>query len=496
MGRARLVGTAVAVVVGVAVAAGCGFLGAPIFQNARPANGIAPWGDLGHVPFCVGSEHIGSPGGQDEGVCVVAGAPAAVACQTDADCKSREECLCGACAVVYCDTNDDCTAGHVCDFATSRCDLACTTDADCKAGDRCMAGMCGRSCGTQADCQRGEQCGFDGTCDLAICHGDADCGGGTCEIERTPWDLREPSAIVLPVGPGGESRVVLYLERQDPTGGGAIYRAVADDVSGESFHLDPTTAVLSPDATDANRLGAPSVAADAAGSLWLAVATGDDQSIVLFQASDGAGKTFTRMPGVALAPSATWEAGHVGSPGLAALPASAATVGKWALVFTGGRQAALGAAVSADGVTFTALAQPILTPSQVADPVLWRNLDAIGGGQLVVDTDDRGAPLYRLWFHGHGQAAATAVVFGATQEIPPSYSVGYAAGGSLGGLVVYPFEPVFTRIELFLNYDSELSPAEVPSPTGTEDLLYYEAASPNLSSRDNLGVATNPPRLR
>jgi hypothetical protein len=144
---------------------------------------------------------------------------------------------------------------------------------------------------------------------------------------------------------------------------------------------------------------------------------------------------------------------------------------------------------SSDGRLFSPLGV-VLNPVGAADPLLWRDLDALGGpfAELVHDVDGR--PLLRLWIDGHGSESAPSIQFGKPVPIPPNHSIGLFTSSDGRNFVAWPFNPVFDRVVDFLSHPSELEPAVVT--LGDERLLYYRAADFDGGRPRNLGVARAP----
>ena len=447
---------------------GCGFTGEPIFAGRRIPD-VAPWEDLAPLTICDGTRRIGPLADGPLGVCEASGDGSA--CTLDADCRSRERCVCGRCAIAVCDTGEECGASsdklHVCTFGERRCDRTCTTDAGCAAGESCVPGksVCRGTCSTSDDCQAGETCQTStGLCIANPCEDDSSCfGGRRCALERIPAALAEPSPLV-----DGE-RLTMWLERTDPMGTPAVWRATSRD--GLTFTFDPPNAIV-----DGR---APSVVKSGAGYLML---YGAPSASSVLRASSPDGITF--------APDAQPALAAAQSPSLVQL-----YDGSYAAYFAipGGPDGpggpGVGRATSRDGVTFD-LQPDVLSPAQVSDPVLWRDVDRISSpfAQALLGVD--GKPFVRLWFSAHGTESASSMQFGETLPTPPDFSIGEAAAGDGATFQPYPFNPVFDRVLEFLTHPSELDPAVVPFHD--QWLLFYRRAAADGTKSENLAVARSP----
>jgi hypothetical protein len=466
--------------------AGCGLAGAgETFTGIRVADGIAPWGDLGEPLFCAQERLVGPPDSEPRGFCVPDDAPADAGCSVDDDCRSRERCVCGRCSVQYCDAAPQCGAERTCSFAEHRCHRPCGSLDDCTLDeDACERGVCTRRCTDSTDCQTGEVCslaaGFaTGSCVAAACASDLDCPPGSrCAIQREPWALRAPEALA-------EDGVVLYVEVERGAGARSIWRARSSD--GLSFVFDPDRPVLEPAADEAGQVGAPTILRLADGYVMY-FEQGAGAGIGRARSADGA--SWEREPaGAVLVPAADWEAGAVRAPAALALPD--ATV---ALFYEGGDGAGLGLARAADGVSFTREAAPILTPDAVTDPLLWREASRVRQPCARLMRDAAGEPVVGLLFAAFGMESGTATEFGQPRQVPPNYSIGYAAAfASDFGFHVYPFNPVMDRVVEFLSHESELDPTVVPLADGY--LMYFVRADAPATRYGTIGVGVSPPRF-
>src|SRR5262249_30442782 len=71
--------------------------------------------------------------------------------------------------------------------------------------------------------------------------------------------------------------------------------------------------------------------------------------------------------------------------------------------------------------------RPVLTPADVTDPVMWRNVDRVGSPFALVETSPPGEPAFHVWFDAFGQESADSIQFGTPTPIPPNDSVGFAS---------------------------------------------------------------------
>ena len=249
---------------------GCGL--APDPDTAPgPSEGNAPWRDLGAVRVCRGEQVFAPPASPPGGLCVRA-TFVAQACTSNAECGSRQDCVCGRCTVPFCAVTSDCEAPRFCNFSQHRCDLGC--GAGC-AGDQCIAGVCRARCLESTDCQFGEVC--DGnTCIGDDCSTDGDClAGERCDLQRTPQQVLEPAPVVV------DGSTVLYLDLAEPAfpDRRAIWRAVSTD--GVHFTIAPQKPVL-----DGR---APSAVLDPSGQTFVYFEDPAGQGLLAATSNDGIG---------------------------------------------------------------------------------------------------------------------------------------------------------------------------------------------------------------
>ena len=429
--------------------AGCGLAPGPD-PNPGISSGIAPWSDLGTVVVCLGEQSFGPPDLPPGGLCVREAA-AAAACDSDADCATREACFCGRCTVEYCAAASDCVAPRFCNFAQHRCDLACGPgEPACGAGEQCIADVCRGRCLDSTDCQFGE------VCEANVCIGD-DCAdvsgclaGERCDLQRIPQRVLEPAPSVDPV----TGRVVLYLDLAPPAtpDARAIWRAVSDD--GVRFTVDPQTPVLG----DAR---AASAIVDA-GTVYLYFE--DDVGLNVAASPDGVAfgsRTTVLVGGGLRAPSAVVADGRVAVYFTRGGAIAVATGPVGAPVVDAGIVLAPGDAEVGDGTLGTAFWTPI---GELASP-------------HAVVTGPADARTIHLWFSGFGVESAPGTKFGVPEIIPANFSIGFAAAepADPAALAVWPYGPVADRVDSFLSHLDELGPAAIETAGGVFRLYYVDA---------------------
>jgi len=427
-----------------ATTAGCGFAPEEPFSGIRIGDGIAPWRDLGPAPVCLGNQFLGPVATPAGGFCFDRNQIEAP-CTRDAQCGSREACVCGQCAVAYCATASDCASDRVCSFSQHRCDVACADGSDCAPGEECSNGACRGRCDTDDECQTGEVCSARNFCVTDDCATDGECATGErCHLQRVPRVVTEPFALARPGG------VVLYLEVGDasqPTLR-SIWRAVSSD--GVRFRFDPAQPVLE----DAGAAHAPSL-----------VAT-DDGWALYYESGDGAAvKVATSADGVNFGTPRVVLTGGVGIAAVHAPSAVRLPDGTVAVYYQRNNSIEL-----ATGELDGALAPrgPVLTPAEVTiapgapRAPFWASVTALRSPHAAVTIGPAG-PALRLWFAGFGRESADSRQFGMDVAIPPNYSIGYAAGDASdpGELTPWPYGPVVDRVEAFLDHGHELAPGVV-----------------------------------
>jgi hypothetical protein len=422
---------------------GCGL--APAGDGSvGPSSATAPWSDLGSVQVCLGEQSFGPPGSPPGGLCVPA-SEGAIACGADADCASREVCVCGRCTVAFCATASDCTAPRFCNFSQHRCDLPCNPGS-CATGEQCLGGVCRGRCLDSTDCQQGE------VCEANVCIGD-DCSDATgclaaerCDLQRVPQQVLEPSPVV------DGDRTVLYLDLAPPAqpDARAIWRATSSD--GIHFTIDPLGPVLA-------AARAPSAIVD--GGI----------TDLYFEAQGGL-HVARSDDGIAFdAPVAVLAN--------AGAPAALLVDGSVIVYYTRG-----GAIGFATGLLGEPLADGgiVLAPSdaQVGDgtpgTAFWTPITELASPQAIV-SGPGGARTIHVYFAGFGTESPPGSSFGMPEVIPPNFSVGFAAAelADPGALSVWPYGPVADRIDTFLTHLDELGPATVEPASGTFRMYYVEA---------------------
>ena len=125
----------------------------------------------------------------------------------------------------------------------------------------------------------------------------------------------------------------------------------------------------------------------------------------------------------------------------------------------------------------------------MADPVLWRDVTAVGSPFVRVEGD-----VVRLWFDAFGRESASAVSLDQVVPVPPNDSIGYATArlGAPTAFVTWPFDPVFDRVRDFLDHRSERGPAVVQVPGQEVWLLYFTGFAADGGEAEGLRVARNP----
>ncbi len=446
-----------ATIVVVLLCAACGFAPQDSFTGRRIGDGISPWKDLGAIELCLGNDRIGPAGSEVGGLCVAGDAPPDTTCLADADCRSREMCVCGRCTLKYCSVASECGDTRVCAFSEKRCLPTCIVDADCVgAGEFCAGGVCKARCTATAECQTGEICNSSGRCTIAPCSVATDCRAGeACREQRMPRATTEPS----PLADG--TRIVLYLEMADPTGAARqIWRASSAD--GRLFAFDPPQPVIAAG-------GAPSLVRMGAGYR------------VYFETPEGISSADS-SDGRSFGDASLVIPGDYHAPGAAVLPSG----GVYVYVAEGDR----GGLALWDG---GGAPRPVLTPADVTDPVMWRNVDRVGSPFALVATSPLGQPAVHVWFDAFGQESADSIQFGTPTPIPPNDSVGFASTlmAQPDRLIRYAENPVFDRVQALLDHRAERAPAVLQ--IGDEAyLLYYVGASADGTQAEGIGVAKNP----
>jgi hypothetical protein len=446
----------------------CGFADEQDFKGSRIGQGDAPWTDRGTLAVCMTPTLMGAPDSDPSGLCLPQNQQSVAGCRSDGDCRSRERCICGLCSVQFCDGPGQCGTSKECNFSAvggypvNACGIPCSSLEPCPGDDDvCDHGFCSNKCMADRDCQTGEFCSTSHRCVARGCKVDNDCVAGVqrCAIQRNPSDLREPALL--------DSPLVMYVELRPTNSTGEIWRATTTD-DGQTWRMDPPQAVLTPDVGE-RRVSAPSVVRR--GGQILMFFEKEAGGIGLALSDDG--KAFTRMPAQVHATGL--------SPGAAVLDD-----GTLLIYYDAG--GAIGLVTSADAQTFDDHG-PVLTAAQVTDPLLWRFIDRIGQPAAHA-RNDAGREIVQLWFTGHGVEVSSSTQSGMPAPPVPNDSIGYAVSTDRGlSFTIYPFNPVFDRVENFVDHDQEFTPAVAPAGDGYL-MIYGAADSKNISS--NLGSAQNP----
>lgn len=434
-----------ALVVAALAVVGCGTLGSTDDPRG-PALGITPWRDDAPLTVCRGEFALAPPTSQPGGLCVRATA-AAIECQTDRDCASRELCHCGRCTVAYCAVASDCDPPRSCNFAQHRCDLSCGSDRDCGAGERCLGGVCRGRCLDSTDCQFGEVC--EGSfCIGDDCSQDSECLiGERCAIQRVPVHQLEPAAIAS----GGQT--VLYLDLAEPLtpDDRSIWRALSRD--GVHFALDPPVPVIS------------------GGRAPSAVVAGE-ATVVYFEDASGI-VAAASLDGATFGSRTTVVAGDVHEPAAVAL-----STGSLALYYRRGD--AIGLAIGPVGGPVGDLgivldAQTVAVGDGVPGTAFWTPVIRLASPHAIVAGDPDEPALY-LYFSALGVESAPATMNGQPIPIDPNWSIGFAAAplADPAALAAWPFGPVVARVDAFVTHLDELTPNVVADPRGGYRMFFID----------------------
>ncbi len=520
---------AVALLLGLGlIPTGCGLARQPDVTGARYATGVAPWQDQGPLDMCIGPHRVGPPGTDLGGFCVPKGTVAALpTCGSDADCNSREYCVCGHCMVKYCTGNDECGPDGRCDFSANRCIQPCRTDCDCDGPNaRCDIGMCQQMCLVNAECQTGEICSLSrARCMTVPCRSDADCfEDEECMVQREPRHVSSPS--VLPGRDGFKIFLAMDHYGQERIYGGegnlegvnlvAHSLLAPPDCQQQSncidYH-DPTVIDLGGryvmyyvktrfyyDSANPAECGNTicELGEDRIPGCWT-----DCPTLGIFRAESDDGLDWTDSDEPVLVPYYDWEEGRVASPN-----ALVDLDGRIRLYYEAGfgRAIALAVSLDAEGRDFgdpsgdpasatEGVRRVVLTPDALSSPEFWRDVSLVRRPRVLLDEDFEGRLFYRMWVSAFGEESGEGSSFGQVEQIPANYSIGYA--GSQDGIhwEVWPYNPVFDRVvpNSFLNHASEVG--ALVFHWGTGYVLLYESTDREETSWDNVGFAVNPPQL-
>jgi hypothetical protein len=264
--------------------------------------------------------------------------------------------------------------------------------------------------------------------------------------------------------------VILYVERVEGLVA-SVWRATSGD--GLTFTFDPETPVITPDADDNARAGAPAVWRQGGAAIAI-YANGNGR----LRSATGDGVHFVVDAAPALIPTTPWEMSGLDAPSLAADGSR--------LYYGTVDRTAIGVADKADS-RWVARAAPVLTPSQLADANRWRGVDAIASPFAEIGTG-------HLFFTARGRESMPSLQFGMPVEEPPNFSIGEASTLDGTTLVPWPYGPVFDRTQNFLSHPSELDPAVVQ--VGERRLLYYRGAAADETRPTGLAAAQNPVPIR
>ncbi len=449
--------TARAIAIALALA-GCGLLPEEDLTGRRIGDGVAPWQDLGPLPLCLGTRHVGPPGSVVGGFCQPDDTPPQLVCDADADCAARERCVCGRCTVQFCTSASECGAEKVC--IDRLCSVPCAGDADCGGGETCLNGGCRGACQDSRDCLAGEVCSTtQRRCIVDDCVDETGCPATDfCDVQREPRDVAEPTVLARAGG------FTMWLEMSDANPADrAIWRAVSSD--GLAYRLDPAVPVL-----------------EAAGDAHAPAAVDDQRGCLLYYETAG-GIWETACP-----ESAGSDPGRLVLAGDYHAPAAAA--GDDRLFVTIGARTAIGT-VQVPPAGPAGAPEIIYTPADVIDPVHWRDVQQVGSPFVLVENG-----FLLLWFDAFGSETRDVIKFGLPEVVPPNDSIGFASAPASAplALVSYPYNPIFDRPVLFADHQAERAPAVARVPGSERWLLYYEGLSADGTRRQGIGVAGNPPR--
>jgi hypothetical protein len=304
-----------------------------------------------------------------------------------------------------------------------------------------------------------------------------------------PRLVTEPSPLAG-AGPA-DPAITLFVELGDQLQPNvrSIWRAVSSD--GVHFTIAPARAVLE----DAGGARAPTVIRTATGYAMY-YQLGDGTAIRHAASTDG--QTFA-------APT-TVISGGAGAAAVRA-PSAVLTPESQVLLYyevgDGG-----GVALASGGLGSPLTGTVVLRAADVEDPPgpgtmpqFWVDLGALRSPHAALTRGPAGHTL-RLWFSGFGRESGDSVQFDEVVPIDPNDSIGYAASSlaAPGELIPWPFNPVFDRVEAFVDHRSELAPAVVQltdrgGVPRAGFLLYYVDAVPadvaGPIELGRLGVAVN-----
>jgi hypothetical protein len=385
----------------------------------------------------------------------------------------------GLCAMglgAACSGDSGCKSRERC--LCGRCTTStCEADPDCPAGYVCNSRRCERPCQSSNDCKSGEVCDEGRQLCRGPCDGDDECQEGeVCNLGTNECQITPCSDDATC---SGGRRCVLQRQPAnlaEPT-------PIATD-RGVTMWLERDQQILRADSPDGIHFRLDPAATPLQGRSP-SVALGGSGFLMVF----ASGSDLVRATS---ADGLTWTADA--TPILAGgdMPSLVSHGdGSYAVYFvTGG---AVARAFSPDGMVFDPPAT-VLEPAALADDTLWRNVDRIAAPFAQSFLDAGGRQFVRVWFAARGQESAPAYNFGQFQEVPANFSLGAATSDDGINFLPYPFNPVFDRVVAFIEHPSELDPAIVT--VGDEQLLYYRRASPDGAISGELGFARSPQRAR
>jgi hypothetical protein len=432
----------------------CGLVPSSETLAPFPSDGVTGFGDAEPIEVCLGTARVIAPDASSGAgaVCVSEGA-SGKSCSSNDSCSGIERCICGRCIVEACQGGNTCGEDRVC--RDRRCTTVCTTAADCKQGEVCSAGGCARSCGGDGDCHFGERCdALDNTCVAKLCSDATPCGPGRrCEAESVTGELHEPEIVTV----GGAD--VAYVELR-PFGGApsAIYRARID--SPARWTIDPAWPVIA--SSDGTGVGGPAALVDGP-RVALYFTLGDGAAIARAVSTDG-GKSFVRDAVPQLIAHAAWENGWIGSPAVARF------AGVTYLFYEGGPRAGIGIARIDGGGAKKLADEPIVTPEQVNDPVLWHDVTEVGAPYAVVAGD-----ILRVYFTARGVEGSDAIVADASAPADANDSIGMAASVDAKRFLLYPSGPVVARVTNLRTYLGEREAAVRLRESGGAEITFVGA---------------------
>ncbi|MBU1221533.1 hypothetical protein KKF34_07870 [Myxococcota bacterium] len=477
-------------IISIAVISGCTMMDQDQYSGIYIESGVTPWEEKGPVQMCIGYHRIAPPGTDLGGFCQKRDNPNPETCTDDSQCDGRMACVCGVCTVKYCTRSDECPDNMQCDFNSKRCVISCESDCDCPgANPRCDLGMCQQMCIVDGECQLGELCSLSmARCITVPCSQDGDCyDDEECVIQMEPRIVKEPHMVI-----GNDGHIWMFVEMDQ----GSYERRVifrARSTNGVNWEMFPAAPVIESGAADNYHTGSPTVVFNN-GKYIMYYVVNDGEYIGRAESTDG--RNWVRDPAPVLYP--IDGVATINNPSAVVEPYS----GLIRVYFESGDGRAIKAqqSIDADGklfddpdVNFNSR-KTVVEPADLDDGILWRGLSRVRSPFLIVDYDDDGEPVFRLWVAAKGYESSEASSFGTTDQVRANYSVGYMVSRDGYQFVPYPFNPVYDTIapNSFVNHLSELSPAVLD--IGSTYLMFYAMSDADLTEYSNLGYAKNPPR--